>query len=98
MIESCLFHFSKLVAAEIKLLSSSACFHLSIVIKQKFRPKNALFLLKNPENRYALGQSPQTPISLQQLGASPSFAPSDKFGFQTFHQKALGALDIIISN
>jgi len=29
-----------------------ACSHQSIVIKQKFRPKNALFLLKNPENRW----------------------------------------------
>jgi len=34
---------------------------ISIVIKQKFRPKNALFLLKNPESRRAFAPKPPNP-------------------------------------
>jgi len=72
----CLFHFSKLMAEEIKLWNglwslswfkrnsstSSSCSHQSIIIKQKFRPKNALFLLKNPKNCQVLGALPPNPL------------------------------------
>jgi len=36
----------------------------SFVLKRKFRLKNALFLLKIPENRRALGALPPDPLHL----------------------------------
>jgi len=43
------------------------------VLKQKFKPKNVLFLLKNRKNSRALGASPTNSLA---SGGAGSFAPS----------------------
>jgi len=40
-------------------------------VKQKFRPENAFFLLKNPENRQALGALPLDSLASGGCGFAP---------------------------
>jgi len=53
------------------------------ILKQKFKPKNALFLLKNSKNRRALGAPPLEPcwpLVARRRSQIPAIVSRHKFG------------------